>query len=107
MLTLVAAALLRYDPAARVQGLSSYFGATVDSAQVLADAHGYQLVYCESHGWHCYFVRRSVLEASSGDGLPVSDPRLAPGVLSRGANYFGAGAGLPRPTEGTWQRVIP
>ena len=98
--------MCRYDPAARVQGLSSYFGATVEAAQVLADVHGYQLVYCESHGWHCYFVLRGALAGSgAGTEVPVSDPRLAPTTLRRRANYFGAGELLPRNSSGAWLTV--
>ena len=61
----------------------------------LARAKGYSLVYCESHGVNCFFVRNDVL---GFDASAVLQPRL----VHRGPNYFGRGWRYAHDTQREW-----
>ena len=106
----------RYNASHQWSG-GRYYGMSVKAAWKLGRAHGYALVYCESHGVNCIFVREDVLLESAmrhaGFAQSVGDlagsPRdklmafpstrsvleaLAPEVVYRPPNYFGTNEGL-------------
>eukprot|EP00939_MAST-03C_sp_MAST-3C-sp1_P001059 g1059.t1 len=73
-------------------GFSAYFGAGVAALAKLARAKGYSLVYCESHGVNCFFVRDDLLglDVSKEDGMRVDE-------IYRPPNFFNAGFKYPFP----------
>ncbi|KAG3004193.1 hypothetical protein JG687_00011803 [Phytophthora cactorum] len=74
-------------------GFSSYFGGSVAAFYRWGTLNGYSLVYCESHGVNCFFVRNDVL-----GGVNVSAV-LGPEQLQAPPNFFGQGWSYPD----TWQ----
>ncbi|ETI49874.1 hypothetical protein F442_06485 [Phytophthora nicotianae P10297] len=73
-------------------GFSAYFGGSVAAFYHWGARNGYSLVYCESHGVNCFFVRNDVL------GANVSAV-LGPEQLQNPPNFFGQGWSYPD----TWQ----
>ncbi|KAF4038084.1 hypothetical protein GN244_ATG09859 [Phytophthora infestans] len=74
-------------------GFSSYFGGSVAAFYRWGALNGYSLVYCESHGVNCFFVRNDAL-----GGVNVSAV-LGPEQLQNPPNFFGQGWNYPD----TWQ----
>ena len=68
-----------YDGEAAWDG-SSRFGMSVAALQRLGAAHGYTLVYCESHGVNCFLVRDDVLGLTA---MREEEPRDAPSACAR------------------------
>lgn len=90
---------VRYDPNHGQSGtvLTTYFGASVGAMATLGASKGYTLLYCESHGVNCFFVRRDLLPASLPAGLTAA-------ALYRPPNYKGVGERHPE-GSGPWVRV--
>lgn len=70
-------------------GWSSYFGGSVAAFYRWSTRNGYSLVYCESHGVNCFFVRNDNLH-----GVNVSAV-LGPEQLQAPPNFFGQGWNYP------------
>ncbi|GMF12560.1 unnamed protein product [Phytophthora lilii] len=83
----------RVDGSGGWDGFSSYFGGSVAAFHRWGALHGYSLVYCESHGVNCFFVRNDAL-----GGANVSEV-LGPEQLQAPPNFFGQGWDYPD----TWQ----
>ncbi|KAF0697508.1 Aste57867_11818 [Aphanomyces stellatus] len=76
-------------------GVSNYFGATPKAfCHLLAPA--YTLVYCESHGVNCFFVRAD-LWPSTADCHDVAN------AVHRWPNFFGKGWAYPDPATTAWR----
>ncbi|RHY31760.1 hypothetical protein DYB32_003183 [Aphanomyces invadans] len=79
-----------YDPQGW-DGVSNYFGATL--AAFVRLLNGYTLVYCESHGVNCFFVRTDLWPATW---------REDPATIDRPPNFFGKGWRYPPSLHATW-----
>ena len=111
-----------YDAARRWDG-SDFYGAGVLALHRLARTKGYSLVYCESHGVNCFFLRDDVLgvrlyndnmtNAVTADG--VDSIRDSPSHLSLGLRveelwkaprfYGRKSMAHPRAPAGKWVNV--
>ena len=52
---------VRQDAIGRWDGRTNYYGASLGALVILAASKGYSVVYCESHGCNCFFVRNDEL----------------------------------------------
>jgi hypothetical protein len=91
-------------------GSTARHGASVTAMERLGRRHGYTMVYCESHGVNCFFVRDDVL----ADGLGLADAGLAAlrrrmpaAELHRPPNHFGMGLRHAADAPGAWAAVRP
>ena len=75
---------VRYGAAAMWDGATDYSGAGVGALAKLASSKQYSLVYCESHGVNCIFVRNDVLGFDAAHLLSTA-------LVHRPPNYFGRG----------------
>ena len=75
-------------------GKTRYTGASAGALAKLAAEKGYSLVYCESHGVNCFFVRNDMMQRFGLTAMTFSDVR---GVqqIHRFPNYFGKGWTYP------------
>jgi hypothetical protein len=82
------AKVVKYDAEGSWDAESDYSGASVLAmAKLLEAGYGYKLVYCESHGVNCFFVRGDLWgEGLEGESLEAKVERMY-----RPPNYFGQG----------------
>ena len=113
---------VQYAPTRSWDGKSDYYGASVAAMHKLGAAHGYSMVYCESHGVNCFMVRADVLqEVARAEAGVVAGPQarqveayvealvanqLTPEKLHRAPNYLWMGTqGYKHDSEGEWVHV--
>ena len=77
-----------YNATGTWDGKTRYFGAGIGAFNVLAQKRGYSLVYCESHGVNCFFVRNDALGLNIGLYMDIE-------VVHRPPNFFGMGWKYP------------
>ncbi|CEG46759.1 uncharacterized protein PHALS_03441 [Plasmopara halstedii] len=70
-------------------GMSSYFGGSVAAFYRWGARNGFSLVYCESHGVNCFFVRNDALCHINVSAV------LGPEELQAPPNFFGQGWDYP------------
>jgi len=78
-------------------GISSYFGGSVSAFYKLLKLYNYSLIYCESHGVNCFFVRNDALGVNSSDLILPQDVHVKPNFFGKGWDY----KNLSR-SEDTW-----
>ena len=84
-----------YNATGAWDGKTRYFGAGIGAFNVLAQQRGYSLVYCESHGVNCFFVRNDALGMDLGPYIDIE-------TIFRPPNFFGMGWHYPeRDTNAT------
>ena len=82
-----------YSGSAQWDG-TTYGGASVLAIAKLLERHAYSLVYCESHGVNCFFIRNDVLGLESAP-LRTLDTYFSVTSLHRPPNFFGEGRRHP------------
>ena len=78
---------VRYAADATWDGETDYSGAGAAALAHLARTKGYSLVYCESHGVNCFFVRNDVLGFDASTMLSVQTVHRPPNYFGRGWSY--------------------
>ena len=77
----------------------------------MGEAEGFKLVYCESSGFYCFFIRLDVLESARHIASPpLQDTRLSPASLFRAPSGLSQSQAsllaLPHNTVAPWVRVV-
>ena len=93
-----------YDANAQWDG-TTYGGASLLAMTKLLEQHHFSLVYCESHGVNCFFVRSDILGLDGGASpsaqLRTFDKYFATYHLHKPPNFFGEGRRHPEPRQQT------
>eukprot|EP00941_MAST-03F_sp_MAST-3F-sp1_P004526 g4526.t1 len=93
-----------YEATGNWDGETRYQGASVAAFEKIGREKGYTLVYCESRGVNCFFVRDDILGLMQNEN-PAEEPwNLSAISVQKPPNYFGRGWRYPK-KEGEWKFV--